>query len=537
MASISHAWDVLHAFRSGFDSCSILSLSYITTEIMTGVDFAEVIQKVLSRTIVYAVIGTIAAWMLHLMQPALQAALSQDYQSFSWVGEKRGIGTFLKAAWDVAFSTGFMLMVPKELLNEYVRQPENDISLKRYTLQALVPDYTTLGAHIVIHSVYRSVVHRELYQKVADKMDMVNEEMKAALEENIASLVDANGVVKINMWDTASRLLSRSANRIISGRPLCDNKEYRDATAQYAATFFASALYARFIPPFLRPLLLPRMCRPLMRCIETAAKHATPVIKERMAIIDAADGKDTEPDLPNDMLSAIILAAKKDPNASAEYDPTVIVARMMVLNFVQSYTNLVTMTNLVYDLISLPEGDFESMVNDLRAEMETEMDKGDAFSHDFFSRLDLMDSLIRESIRYNPIGETGIERAVGKRGGFTFSNGCHVPEGAILAAPIKAYQRDEGIYPGGFNPRRSMQDAAHPKMTDISPDFLNFGLGRGACPGRFFTSNLLKLTLTHLLLEYDFERLDKRPENVRKVTIDEPCGQFLITLKKRDRQR
>lgn len=146
-----------------------------------------------------------------------------------------------------------MLMVPKPQLNEYVTQPESDISLKRYTLQALVPDYTTLGAHIVIHSVYRNVVHKELYQKLADKMSMVNEEVINGINEAIASKADANGLIKINMWDTASYILSRSANRVISGYPLCENKAYREATAEYAATFFAGALYARFIPPFLRP--------------------------------------------------------------------------------------------------------------------------------------------------------------------------------------------------------------------------------------------------------------------------------------------
>lgn len=150
-------------------------------------------------------------------------------------------------------STGFMLMVPKALLNEYVRQPDNDVSLKRYTYQSLVPDYTTLGPHIVIHPVYRAVVHKELYQNLPDKMEMVNEEMKASMREVIAPQVGPDGVVKLNMWDTASRLLSRSASRVISGYPLCRNQDYLDATGEYAATFFASALYARFIPNFLRP--------------------------------------------------------------------------------------------------------------------------------------------------------------------------------------------------------------------------------------------------------------------------------------------
>lgn len=45
-------------------------------------------------------------------------------------------------------------------------------------------------------------------------------------------------------------------------------------------------------------ILLPWLCRPLMRCIDTAAKHAMPTIKERMSIIDTAAEKGTEPDLP-----------------------------------------------------------------------------------------------------------------------------------------------------------------------------------------------------------------------------------------------
>jgi cytochrome P450 len=35
-----------------------------------------------------------------------------------------------------------------------------------------------------------------------------------------------------------------------------------------------------------------------------------------------------------------------------------------------------------------------------------------------------------------------------------------------------------------------------------------FGLGKHACPGRFFASNEMKVALCHLLLKYDFEFLN-----------------------------
>jgi cytochrome P450 len=36
---------------------------------------------------------------------------------------------------------------------------------------------------------------------------------------------------------------------------------------------------------------------------------------------------------------------------------------------------------------------------------------------------------------------------------------------------------------------------------------MGFGHGRSACPGRFFASNVLKITLCHLLLNYDFRSI------------------------------
>lgn len=210
-----------------------------------------------------------------------------------------------------------------------------------------------------------------------------------------------------------------------------------------------------------------------------------------------------------------------------------LVNRILAFNFLQSYSNTLTLTNVIYDLVSLPQDLFDETVADLREEVARESAKPDAWTQDYVNRLDVMDSFIRESLRANPIGEVGLERTIMAKDGFTFSTGLHVPRGSTLAAPIKAIQQDPKNYPGGFNPKRALQDPARPKITTISPDFLNFGLGRPACPGRWFAANLQKLALSHLIMDYEFDRVEKRPPGVRKVTLVEPCGRSRIVLRKR----
>jgi hypothetical protein len=70
-----------------------------------AVDLATTVQAFLPRIVVYTIIGTTAAWLLHLMQPAFQAALSKDYQKFNWAGDRKGVATFMKASYEVALKS------------------------------------------------------------------------------------------------------------------------------------------------------------------------------------------------------------------------------------------------------------------------------------------------------------------------------------------------------------------------------------------------------------------------------------------------
>lgn len=63
------------------------------------------LQASLLRLILYISIGILAVWLYHLMKPAFVAALSPDYRDFNWVDGKRGVGSFIKSTWDVAFKS------------------------------------------------------------------------------------------------------------------------------------------------------------------------------------------------------------------------------------------------------------------------------------------------------------------------------------------------------------------------------------------------------------------------------------------------
>tara|TARA_R110002060_G_scaffold25697_4_gene35214 strand:+ start:368 stop:679 length:312 start_codon:yes stop_codon:yes gene_type:complete len=62
-------------------------------------------QALLLRLLLYLTIGILIIWIYHLIKPALVAALSPEYRDFNWVDGKRGIGSFLRSTWNVAFKS------------------------------------------------------------------------------------------------------------------------------------------------------------------------------------------------------------------------------------------------------------------------------------------------------------------------------------------------------------------------------------------------------------------------------------------------
>jgi len=105
----------------------------------------------------------------------------------------------------------------------------------------------------------------------------------------------------------------------------------------------------------------------------------------------------------------------------------------------------------------------------------------------------------------------------------TLSDGTFLPAGTIVAGASSATHRDARSYenPDVFDPFRfadmRAEDGANIKhqFVSTSPEYVPFGHGIHACPGRFFAVNELKVMMAYTLLNYDlkFESGQRRPEN------------------------
>jgi cytochrome P450 len=108
---------------------------------------------------------------------------------------------------------------------------------------------------------------------------------------------------------------------------------------------------------------------------------------------------------------------------------------------------------------------------------------------------------------------------------FTFFNGVTIPAGTIIAAPVTAIHTDGEIYPNPdkfdgfrFAKLREQVGVAGLQVTSTSAEYLTFGYGRHACPGRFFAANEVKALLAHILVTYDI-KLEEGKRAPRTLTI------------------
>ena len=118
----------------------------------------------------------------------------------------------------------------------------------------------------------------------------------------------------------------------------------------------------------------------------------------------------------------------------------------------------------------------------------------------------------------------------------TFSDGTTVPAGSTIVVRVDNAHHNAELYPDplrfdGFRFAKMREEAISNgssgktfDVVSVNANYLPFGYGRHACPGRFFAAYELKQMLAHVVLNYDvkFESEGVRPPNKLLMTISLP---------------
>ncbi|KAG9068998.1 hypothetical protein KI688_009888 [Linnemannia hyalina] len=291
---------------------------------------------------------------------------------------------------------------------------------------------------------------------------------------------------------------------------------------------------------------------PLHKHIKVLTDAAGPVIEERRRQETEANENGVEWDRPIDIMQRLL-----DNNEKYGFiDLEDLCGHLLILILVSVHTTTDTSTNLMYYLACFPEyheplfQEQEEVLGQIEAEREElrqrklqsgEFASGEEFvgteldpAHDrdlsaaAIKRMAKMDSFVREIFRYRM---TRLELQHMAREPVTLSNGTRIAKGQMVVINLRSLHQSyeyQGEDPAEFRPFRFLGKAK--AATKAATDFLPFGMGRHACPGRFLAIQELKTVGVLMVSRYSkIEMID--PSHKKRALlsrIGEPCPSGLI---------
>ncbi|KAI0046805.1 cytochrome P450 [Auriscalpium vulgare] len=386
-------------------------------------------------------------------------------------------------------------------LIEDIRKAADDVlsSHEAFYYVRLFQTKYNIGEDILENNHHIRVIQTQLTRQIAATLDDVHEEVVMAVADAI-SVNDGGGWIRVSHVQEVIRgIIARTSSRRFVGEPLCRNEHYHQANLDFATYFGEDGKMINNFPRFMKPLAA-FMYSHTKTHILSQMKFIQPLVEDRRRkqkeLGDNWQGK------PNDLLMWIMdeVSVKGD-------EPTLwdLARRICLVNFAAISTTAASCTHALYYIAANRE-----YVEPLRKEIEAAV-AADGWTKSALQKMHKLDSFLRESQRMRGVHVLTLMRSALKP--FTFSDGTTIPAGTLVACTSRALHHDDEIYPDAdefkgfrFSSLREQegQSTKH-QMVAIDQEYLAFGLGRHACPGRFFAASMLQQVVAHILVTYDVE--------------------------------
>ncbi|KAI1205902.1 ent-kaurene oxidase [Annulohypoxylon truncatum] len=472
---------------------------------------------------------------------------------------KDSYSKFRDAVYQIKTTEGVRTIIPASLVGELKGLPEDTLSARTAVREAMLSEYTKLCAGQ--HSDTLSLL---LKCKMTGQLARMTPQLKEELEYIIGTeFPECEEWTPFKIQPFMIRTISRLSGRVFVGPALNRVEEWMDVSINFAVTAFIAVIKLQFFPPWMRPVAqyLVSELRTIDRDLEKAQAMLTPIIEERIR-----DSETPGYEEPDDFVQWLLDALPDDQKRDFYIQGKV----QLLLSAASIHTTSNLTTDCIYDLAV-----HQDMQEILREEAREVLEDEEAWGKkDSMSRLKKLDSFIKESQRLSG-NVTSFIRKVMKP--IDLSDGTHLPAGTSLLAPMAGVAVDPRYYPDpdvfdglrfwklrqqqqqqqssntsgssspttattpcssttslvtsdllanapcSNNPNNSNNPPGSGRwqFTSISDAAMNFGLGKHACPGRFFAASEIKMVLAYLLLNYDVRLRDgegRPPPNMFMMT-------------------
>ncbi|CAN9083366.1 unnamed protein product [Alternaria alternata] len=337
----------------------------------------------------------------------------------------------------------------------------------------------------------------------------MQKELEAATSEETLECKDE--WKEVDLMRLLNRITTRMSAHFIVGPDLCKNEAWLQASIKYTETAIPTGIILRLFPNFLHPFIVHLL--PVRwgakHCVREARRLIVPLVERRRK--EQAESPQGYVK-PNDFVQWMMDLAKTEN----ESDPANIAHRALIMSQASIPPAALTATQVLYDLCAYPE-----YIQPILEEAFAAIKEDGELSQKTLFRMRKLDSFMKESQRVNPPQLLSFQRYAAKS--LTLSDGTHIPKGTQVCVAASSISADPQIVhdPERFDGWRYYYKRLVPgeenrhQFSSIDTEWLHFGYGPHACPGRFFTANEVKMIVIHFLTKYElaFRPGEGRPKN------------------------
>lgn len=186
------------------------------------------------------------------------------------------------------------------------------------------------------------------------------------------------------MSDSFTTIVARASSQLFGGSQLSSNNEWVQATINFSKDVFIGSQRIKKIPSMLRPVA--QYFIPELRRI--AEYHTV----ARRIIIPILENREAQSEKPSDFLQWMSNSA-----VGPEKEKMFLASTLLKLSFAAIHKGAAAPTQLLYDLCAMPQ-----YMEPLREEIRMTLAEHGSFTSGALHQMELMDSFIRESQRFNP---------------------------------------------------------------------------------------------------------------------------------------